>query len=168
MAGLQITAEPGVPQIVMTREFNAPRDLVYRAYTDPELLVQWLGPRRLTMTLDHFDVRDGGTWRYVHREDDGSEYGFRGVFHGEPSPERGIVQTFEFEGAPGHVSLETLTLEERDGQTLVRTNSVYQSVADRDAMIKSGMESGANDSMERLEELLARMQAERPGAPEPA
>jgi uncharacterized protein YndB with AHSA1/START domain len=151
----QIIAEPGLPQIVITREFNAPRELVYRAHTDPALLVQWLGPRDLTMTVDRIDVRDGGTWRYIHRDADGNESAFHGVFHGTPSPEHGIVQTFEFEGAPGHVSLETLTFEEREGKTLLRTNGVFQSVEDRDAMIASGMERGVNEGMERLDELLA-------------
>ncbi|HKB47471.1 MAG TPA: SRPBCC family protein [Ktedonobacterales bacterium] len=155
----QITAEPGLPQIVITREFAAPRELVYRAHTDPALLVQWLGPRNLTMTVDRFDVRDGGTWRYIHRDADGNEAAFHGVFHGTPSPENGIVQTFEFEGAPGHVSLETLTLEERGRKTLLRTNGVFQSVEDRDAMIASGMERGVNEGMERLDELLARLAA---------
>jgi uncharacterized protein YndB with AHSA1/START domain len=157
MAETQIIAEPGMPQIVITREFDAPRELLYRAYTDPELLVQWLGPRRMTMTVDRYDIRDGGSWRYIHRDADGNQYGFHGVFHGAPSPENGIVQTFEFEGAPGHVSLETLTLEERGGKTLVRTNDVFQSVEDRDAAIASGMEEGINESMERLDELLARL-----------
>jgi uncharacterized protein YndB with AHSA1/START domain len=152
----RITAVPGVPQILMEREFDAPRDLVFRAYTEPDLLVQWLGPRRLTMIVDRFDARDGGTWRYVHREEDGTEYGFHGVFHGDPSPDR-IVQTFEYEGAPGNVALETLTLEERDGRTVARTNSVYQTVEARDAMVASGMEDGVNDGYERLDELLARL-----------
>jgi uncharacterized protein YndB with AHSA1/START domain len=156
MTTTQITAEPGVPYIDMSREFDAPRDLLFRAYTDPELLVQWLGPRRLTMIVDHFDVRDGGTWRYVHRDADGSEYGFHGVFHGTPS-EEGIVQTFEFEGTPGHVALDSLVFEERDGRTTVRTHSVFQSVQDRDAMVESGMEDGLEDSMNRLDELLARL-----------
>jgi uncharacterized protein YndB with AHSA1/START domain len=152
----QIIAEPGVPQIVITREFDAPRELLFRAYTDPDLLVQWLGPRDQVTTIDHMDNCDGGTWRYTGRDADGNEYGFHGVIHGTPSLD-GVVQTFEFEGAPGHVSLETLTFEERDGKTRVRTNSVFQSVEDRDAMIQSGMERGVNDSMERLEELLARL-----------
>ena len=156
MAKTQITAEPGVQQIVITREFAAPRDLLFRAYTEPELLVQWLGPRRLTMTVDHFDVRDGGTWRYTHHGADGIEHGFHGVYHGAPSPD-GITQTFEYEGAPGHVSLETLTFEERDGKTLVRQSAVFQSVEDRDSAVQSGMEEGINDSMERLDELLARL-----------
>ncbi|MEA2536957.1 MAG: hypothetical protein QOF11_1191 [Chloroflexota bacterium] len=156
MTTTQITADPGVPYIDISREFDAPRDLLFRAYTDPELLVQWLGPRRLTMIVDHFDVRDGGTWRYVHRDADGSEYGFHGVFHGTPSKE-GIVQTFEFEGTPGHVALDSLVFEERDGRTTVRTHSVFQSVQDRDAMVESGMEDGLEDSMNRLDELLARL-----------
>jgi uncharacterized protein YndB with AHSA1/START domain len=158
MGKTQITAEPGMPQIVITREFDAPRDLVFRAYTDPELLVQWLGPRDLTMTIDHYDVRDGGTWRYVHADVQGNEYGFHGVFHGAPSPES-IVQTFEYEGAPGHVSLDTYTTEERDGRTLVRSVTSFQSVEDRDAMVASGMERGVYDSDERLAELLAKLQA---------
>ena len=158
MVKTQIIAEPGMPQIIITREFDAPRDLVFRAHTDPELLAQWLGPRDLTMTVDHYDVRDGGKWRYVSKDAAGSEYGFHGVFHGTPSPD-GIVQTFEFEGVPGHVSLDTLTLQERDGKTLLRSVSSFQSVEDRDAMAASDMERGVRDSGERLEELLAKLQA---------
>ena len=97
MTTTQVTAEPGTPYIDFTREFDAPRDLLFRAHTDPELLVQWLGPRRLTMVIDRYDVEDGGKWRYIHRDQDGTEYGFHGVFHGTPSPD-GLVQTFEFEG----------------------------------------------------------------------
>lgn len=154
MSSTSITAEPGVPFIDMTREFDAPRDLIFRAHTDPELLVQWLGPRRLTMVVDRYDVRDGGTWRYIHVEKDGTEYGFHGVFHGTPSPDR-IVQTFEFEGAPGHVSLDSLTLEERDGRTILRVRSVHQSVEARDAMVSSGMEGGITEGYERLDDLAA-------------
>jgi uncharacterized protein YndB with AHSA1/START domain len=156
MTELQITAEPGVPQVLTTRTFDAPRDLVFRAFTEPDLLVQWLGPRKYTMTIDRFDVRDGGSWRYVHSDDQGNAFGFHGVFHGEPSPD-GFVQTFEFEGAPGHVSMDTLALEERDGKTTVRTNSVFQSVEARDAMVQSGMAEGMNDGYERLAELMAKL-----------
>jgi uncharacterized protein YndB with AHSA1/START domain len=156
MATTQIIAEPGSPQIVVTREFNAPRDLVFRAYTDPALLVQWLGPHGTTMTIDRFEVRDGGTWRYVSWDAGGAEYAFHGVFHGTPSPE-GIVQTFEYEGWPGHVSLDTATFDERDGRTMVRLNSVFQSVENRDRMVESGMEQGINEGFERLENLLARL-----------
>jgi uncharacterized protein YndB with AHSA1/START domain len=156
MAKTQITAEPGVPQIVITREFDAPRELLFRAYTEPELLVQWLGPRRMTMIVDRFEVRDGGIWRYTHQDAAGNEHAFHGVFHGTPSPD-GIVQTSEYEGSPGHVSLETATFEEHGGRTLVRLNSVFQSVEDRDRMVESGMEQGVNEGMERLDELLARL-----------
>ena len=160
MARTEITAEPGVPYVVITREFDAPRELLFRAHVDPELVVQWLGPRDLTMTIDRLDARDGGTWRYVHRDAAGNEYAFHGVHHGTPSP-NGIVRTFEFEGVPGHVSLEWLTFEEHGGRTVLRANSVFQSVADRDAMIRSGMEQGVNDSMERLAELVARLDSAR-------
>src|SRR5215475_10221396 len=158
MSKTEITAEPGIPQIVITREFDAPRELVLRAYTDPELLVQWLGPREYTMTIDEWDARDGGKWRYVHTDADGTEYGFHGVFHGTPSLD-GAVQTFEFEGWPGRVSLDSATFTDRDGRTLVRTVSCFQSIEDRDGMVASGMERGVHDSHERLTELLSRLQA---------
>jgi uncharacterized protein YndB with AHSA1/START domain len=160
MTELKITAEPGVPQVLTERTFDAPRDLVFRAFTDPDLLVQWLGPRKYTMTIDRYDVRDGGSYRYVHADDAGNAFGFHGVFHGEPSPD-GWVQTFEFEGAPGHVSMDTLTLEEHNGRTTVRTNSVFQSVEARDAMVQSGMAEGMNDGYDRLEELLGKLVANR-------
>ena len=153
MTELKVTAEPGVPQILTERAFDAPRDLVFRAFTEPDLLAQWLGPRGYTMTIDQFDPRDGGSWRYIHSDGDGNSYGFHGVFHSDPSPD-GFVQTFEFEGAPGHVSLDTMVLEERDGRTIVRTNSVFQSVEARDAMVESGMADGMCQGYEQLEELL--------------
>jgi uncharacterized protein YndB with AHSA1/START domain len=149
-----------VPQVLTERSFEAPRELVFRAFTEPDLLVQWLGPRAYTMTVDRFDLRDGGTWRYVHADDAGNEYGFHGVFHGEPSIE-GMVQTFEFEGAPGHVQMDTVTFDEADGVTTVRTNSVFQSVEARDAMVGSGMADGMGQGYERLEELLAKLEANR-------
>jgi uncharacterized protein YndB with AHSA1/START domain len=144
MSKTQITAEPGIPQIIIEREFDAPRDLVFRAYTDPELIVQWLGPRELTTRIEEYDVRDGGRWRYVSTDAEGNEYGFHGLFHGTPSPDG---------------TVETLTLDERDGRTLVRTVSSFQSVEDRDGMVEAGMEHGVHDSHERLTELLATMRA---------
>jgi uncharacterized protein YndB with AHSA1/START domain len=151
-----IIAEPGVPQVVITREFDAPRELLFRAHTDPDLLVQWLAPRQLTMTIDRFDLRDGGPWRYQHWEADGTDYAFHGVFHGQPSPDA-IVQTCEFEGRPGHVSLWTVTFSEHGDKTLLSHNAVYQSVADRDLGLQSGMEESVSGSMDRLDELLARL-----------
>jgi uncharacterized protein YndB with AHSA1/START domain len=155
-----ITAPAGVPFIDIEREFDAPRVLLYRAYTDPELLKQWLGPRKYEMVVDRWEPHDGGSWRYVHK-DGTSEYGFHGVFHGPQSID-GMLQTFEFEGAPGHVSLESLQFIERDSKTIVRNHSVYQSVEDRDAMVASGMAEGMNEGFGRLDELILRLQAKEP------
>ena len=156
MSKTQIDVPAGVPFIDIEREFDAPRDLVFKAWTDPALLVQWLGPRKYKMTIDEYEPRDGGRWRYVHSDDEGNSFGFHGVFHGDQTPD-GMLQTFEFEGWPGHVSLESLVFEERDGKTVVRNHSVYQSIEARDAMVESGMESGMNDGFDRLDDLLARL-----------
>jgi uncharacterized protein YndB with AHSA1/START domain len=154
----QLTAEPGRQEVFITREFDAPRELVFKAFTDPELYVQWLGPRRLTMTLEKFEPRSGGVWRYIQKDADGNEYAFHDVYHDVTPPDR-IIDTFEFEGLPekGHVILETAIFEALPGnRTKLISQSVYQSVADRDGMLQSGMESGMNDSFERLDELLAK------------
>jgi uncharacterized protein YndB with AHSA1/START domain len=153
----KITAEPGKQEIIIIREFDAPRKLVFKAFIDPELLVQWLGPRRLTMKLDRFEPKTGGSYRYIHSDEKGNQYGFHGVIHEVSFPER-IIQTFEFEGLPetGHVSLDTARFETLPGdRTKVTFQSVFQSVADRDGMLQSGMEGGLNESHERLDELLA-------------
>jgi uncharacterized protein YndB with AHSA1/START domain len=157
MGETQLIAEPGIPQVQMIREFDAPRELLFRAYTEPELLKQWLGPRRLDMEVDQLDVRHGGEWRYIHSDADG-RYAFRGVFHGTPSVEGGIVQTWEYEGAPGHVHLEVATFEERDGGSRLVLNAVYPSVESRDAEFAAGMESGAREALERLDELVAKLE----------
>lgn len=154
MASIIITAAPGVPFITMEREFAAPPELVFRAWTEPALLAQWMGPRRLTMRIDTWELRDGGRWRFVHIDTDGTEYGFHGVFHGTPSVD-GITQTFEFEGAPGHVSLDHLTFEIRGDRTLVRGHTVHQTVEARDATIAAGMEAGVEEGYQRLEDVLA-------------
>jgi len=156
----EITAPAGVSFIEIEREFDAPRALLYRAYADPELLKQWLGPRKYEMVVDRWEPRDGGSWRYVHK-DGTNEYGFHGVFHGPQSVD-GMLQTFEFEGAPGHVSLDALQFIERDGRTIVRSHSVYQSIADRDAMVESGMAEGLDDGFKRLDELIARLKTMEP------
>lgn len=150
----QIVADPNLPTIVITREFDAPPERVFRAYTEPELVARWLGPRRLTMRIDKYDARTDGSYRYVHVDEDGTEYGFRGVFH-EVRPSERIVQTFTYEGYPDGVSLETATFEDLDGRTRVTTTSVVDSVEGRDAIIASGMESGLRESYDRLEELLS-------------
>jgi uncharacterized protein YndB with AHSA1/START domain len=158
VSATRITAEPGVPYIDMERDVDAPRDLVFRAFSEPELLAQWLGPRRYEMIVERYDVRDGGSWRYVHRDENGAEFGFHGVFHG-PQTIDGMTQTFEFEGAPGHVSLDSLTFEDLGGRTRIRTHSVYQSIMARDAMIEGGMATGITEGFERLDALLATMTA---------
>lgn len=155
-----LTAEPGKQEIMVIREFDAPRELVFKAFTDPELYVQWLGPRDLTMTLERFEPRSGGSWRYIHRDKAGNTYAFHGVNHEVTAPER-IIGTFEFEGLPeaGHVTLETARFEALPGnRTRLTMQSIFQSVEDRDGMLQSGMEGGMNESYERLEELLAKLQ----------
>ncbi len=153
-----ITAEPGTQELFITREFDAPRALVFKAHTDPDLYAQWLGPRGYEMALETFEPVSGGRYRYTHKDNAGNEYGFHGVFH-EMSEDL-MIQTFEFEGLPerGHVVLDTMRLEELPGnRTRVTIQSIYQSVADRDGMIQAGMEHGVNEGYERLDEILAKM-----------
>jgi len=150
-----ITADPDLPAVEIVREFDAPVAAVFRAHTDPELVKQWLGPRALMMRIDHYDARTGGSYRYVHSGEDGTEHGFFGAFH-EVRPDERIVQTFTYEGWPDGVSLETLTLEDLgDGRTRLHGLSVVDTMAARDAMIASGMETGVVEGYERLDELLA-------------
>jgi uncharacterized protein YndB with AHSA1/START domain len=144
---------PSDREIVMTREFNAPKDLVFEAHTSCEHLSRWWGPRKYEFASCKIDFRPGGKWRIVHRDPDGEEFGFRGEYREIVPPER-IVWTFEFEGWPGNVSVETLSLEEHEGKTTLTAISVYDTVEARDAMLESGMEEGANESMERLDEYL--------------
>jgi uncharacterized protein YndB with AHSA1/START domain len=155
MSRMNLIAEPGKQEVVVTREFDAPRQLVFKVSMDPELIPQWWGPSRLTTTVDKMEVRPGGRWRYVQRDREGNVFAFHGVYHDIVAPER-VVQTFEFEGEPGHVVLETTTFEEQGGKTLMTVQDVYQSVEDRDGMVSSGMEEGEAESLERLDSLLAR------------
>jgi uncharacterized protein YndB with AHSA1/START domain len=163
MATTEISAPVGLPFIDMRREFDAPAELLFRAYSEPELLKQWLGPRKYEMVVDEYDLRDGGRYRYIHRGADGDEHAFHGVFHG-PQTIDGMVQTFEYEGAPGHVSLDRLTFERHGSKTVARTHSTFESVEARDAMIQAGMASGVEEGFERLEELLVRLAAPQPAA----
>ena len=156
MTKKNLIAEPGKQQIVITRIFDAQRQLVYKAMTDPELIPQWWGPKRLTTTIDKMELRPGGLWRYVQHDPAGNEYAFHGVYH-EIMPHERLVYTFEFEGMPGHVTLETEAFEDHDGQTKWTNQVVFQSVEDRDGMLSSGMEAGSFESMDRLAELLVRV-----------
>ncbi len=152
-----LTAEPGQQEIRITRLIDAPRDLVFKTITDPALIPQWWGPHRLTTTVDQMDLRPGGIWRYINSGADGTAHGFHGVYHAIEAPER-LVYTFEYEGMPGHVLLETVTFEEVAGKTRMTDSSVFQTVADRDGMLASGMEEGASESMDRFAALLAQAQ----------
>lgn len=154
MAKSTLTAEPGKHEIRMTRLFDAPRELVFKTCIDPKLIPQWWGSGTI---VDKMEAKAGGEWRYVQHHANGNEYAFHGVYHDITAPQR-VVNTFEFEGMPGHVLLETVTFEDQDGKTLITTSSVFQSVEDRDGMIQSGMERGANESWDRLAALLREMQ----------
>jgi uncharacterized protein YndB with AHSA1/START domain len=154
----EIIVEQGKQELFIKREFEAPRELVFKAFTDADLLVQWLGPCNLTMRIDKHEAWAGGSYRYVHIDPQGNEYGFHGVSHEMLAPER-LIRTFEFEGLPesGHVVLETARFEALPGdRTRVVIQSVFQSVADRDGMVQAGMEYGVNDSHNMLDELLAK------------
>jgi uncharacterized protein YndB with AHSA1/START domain len=142
MSKATLTADPAKQDIVMTRVFDAPRELVFKTYTDPAHIPHWWGPKNLSTTVERMDVKPGGGWRFVQRDGDGNEYAFHGVYHEVVAPER-LVFTFEFEGMPGHVMLATVTF-------------VFQTIEDRDGMLASGMEQGATESMDRLAELLGR------------
>lgn len=157
MAKANLIAEPGTHEIVMSRVFNAPRELVFKTMTDPSYIPQWWGQRGSTTIVDKMDVQAGGIWRYIQRDQQGNEYAFHGVYHSITAPER-VIDTFEFEGMPGHVILETMTLEaQADGTTKMTVSSVFQSVADRDGMLSSGMAEGANASYDQLDELLEKL-----------
>jgi uncharacterized protein YndB with AHSA1/START domain len=149
---------PSDLEILITREFDAPRELVFKAMTDPTLIPQWWGPRDQTTTVDKMDVRPGGTWRFVSTGPDGTKSAFRGEYREIVPPER-VVQTFEWEPMAGHISLETATFTERDGRTLLTARTKFSSKEDRDGMIQSGMEKGLRETHDRFAELLAKLRA---------
>ena len=152
----EIIAEPGKQELFIKREFDAPRELVFKAHTDPEIYVKWVGPREMKMTIEKWEARDGGSYRFTH-ERDGHTYGFLGVYHELNAPER-IIGTFEFDGLPerGHVILGTTRFEELPGgRCRLVHQSVFQSVEDRDGMIASGMERGVSEGYEKLDAWLA-------------
>jgi uncharacterized protein YndB with AHSA1/START domain len=156
MSDVELTfqVEPGTQEVVLTRTFAAPRELVFRTYTDPQLVPKWWGPRTLTTNVVTSEVRSGGSWRFVQHDPEGREHAFHGVYHEVSSPSR-LVNTFEYEGAPERVLLEITTFEEVSKGTRMTTHSVFQTAQDRDQMVASGMEWGVRESVERLTELLA-------------
>lgn len=141
-------------ELTMHRTFNAPRELVFRAFSEPELVAKWWGQRSSETIVETYDFRPGGAWRMIQRSPDGQEYAFRGSFLEIERPSR-IVQTFEFEPMPGHISTDALTLTEVEGGTKLTIDSTFQSKEDLEGMLQSGMEAGANESYDQLAELLA-------------
>ena len=147
---------PSDREIVMERDFDAPRDLVFDSWSRPDLIPKWWGPRRYTTSVEQMDVRPGGRWRYLQHDAGGNEYGFHGESREIRAPER-VVYTFEYEGMPGHVILETATWEEHDGKTKLTVTSLFNTMQDRDAMFETDMQEGASESQDRFAELLAEL-----------
>jgi len=151
-----VIAEPGKQELFIVREFDAPRSLVYKAFSDKKLLEGWLGCQQMKVKYEKLEPRAGGSYRYISTMENGMSFGFHGVCHDFSPPER-IIQTFEFEGLPetGHVVLETTKFEDLpSGRTKVTVQSVFQSTADRDGMISAGMEYGVVDAHNRLDEMI--------------
>ncbi|NWJ48326.1 MAG: SRPBCC family protein [Chloroflexi bacterium] len=153
MSKIKLIAEPGKQEIVITRVFDAPRNLVFETYINPDVIPKWWGPSKYVTTVDKMEVRTGGIWRYVQRAKEEDEFAFHGVYHAIVAPER-LVFTFEFEGMPGHVLLETVTFEDNNGKTLMTDRMVFQTVEDRDGMLGSGMEAGLTEALDRFEQQL--------------
>jgi len=156
MVKTEYVIEPGKQDITATVVLDAPRELVFRAYTDPDLFARWWGPQRYKNEIVKFEARQGGEWRVIQRGEDGSAYPFRGVHHEVTAPER-LVATFEFEGMPGHVALQVASFEPVGNKTRLVAHTIFESVMDRDGMVASGMQEGSDESMERLAELLETM-----------
>lgn len=152
--------QPGQLSVGCTREFEAPVDLLFRVYTEGDMVSRWMGPRNLKMRMEAWDARPGGSWRYVSTDEEGNEFGFHGVFH-DVTPNERIIQTFEFEGLPepGHVALDTALFEALPGnRSRLRMHSVFQTLEDRDGMVGSGMEWGVRESHARMDELFEALQ----------
>jgi len=143
-------------EIHIERVFDAPRDLVFATFTDPQLIPEWWGPRDGTTVVDQMDVRAGGSWRFITADCEGNETAFRGTYREVTPPER-VVQTFEWEGMPGHVCIETAVFEDLGERTRVINTSLFHTTEERDGMLASGMERGLNETYARMDELLARL-----------
>lgn len=140
-------------EMVMTRTFDAPRALVFKTMTDPELIPRWWGPRNHQTTVEKMDLRPGGEWRFRHTMSNGKWSAFHGVYR-EVMPSERLVYTFEWEGMPGEVTTESITFEERGGKTTTRNSVTFGSIRARDGHLKNGMEKGAAETMDRFAELL--------------
>ena len=155
---------PGKQEVVITRIFDAPRDLVFRACTDPELIPRWWGPGSLTTTVEEMNLRPGGMWRIAQRDAEGNHYVFFGIYREVTPPER-IVETFEFGGMPGHGLLETDNFEDLGSMTRLTNRVVFQKAEDRDRMLQAGMKEEMVGTMDRLAALLASLTAWRRPVP---
>lgn len=164
MVETKITAEPGKSTIIATGVFDAPRQIVWEACTEPELVSQWWGPKSFKTTVEKMDARPGGLWRIVQRDAEGNDYAFRGVFHEVTQPER-LIYTFEYEAMPGHVLLETDTFDDLEDRTRMTTPLAFQTVEDRDAMLQSGMKEEMVEIMDLLAELVESRASQKRAAP---
>ncbi|MEO8234604.1 MAG: SRPBCC family protein [Flavobacterium sp.] len=152
-----ITAEPNKQELFIVREFEAPREILYKAYTEANLIMKWLGPDSLKMAIDKYENKSHGAYRFIHSDENGNEYKFNGVIHEVCPPER-LIRTFEFEGLPmkGEVSLEFANFEELpNNRSKLTIQAIYKSVASRDGHLNSGMEHGVTDSYNSLDKILA-------------
>jgi len=144
-------------EVTVTRMFDAPRELLYKVFTDPKHKAMWWRCNTVTNISVQMDVRPGGTWRIIQKDEDGKEFAFHGEYL-QVIPSEKIVNTSEYEDMPGHVITETTTFAEQEGKTKLTITSHFQNVEDLEGMIKAGMESGTRDSMEHIEELLIEQQ----------
>lgn len=156
---LELVVDPVAPSFTSRRSFDAPRALVFDAFTSRELLERWMGARTRSLVSCENDPRVGGRHRFVHRTEGGQEFGFRGEYREITPPER-LVRTFVFEPMPHHEALETVMFDERDGKTIVTTTTLHETVAARDGHLADGrMQAGVTDAYARLDGLLAALQA---------
>jgi uncharacterized protein YndB with AHSA1/START domain len=147
--------KPAEREIRIERIFQAPRERVWRAMSEPDLIAQWWG-RGNKLVIERLEFERGGHWRFVEHSDHGV-HGFEGRYR-EISPYDRVVQTFEWDGMPGHVVIETMTLEDLgDGRTKLVNTSLFHTAAERDGMMQSGMEDGLNQSYAALDRVLAQL-----------
>ena len=150
---------PSDTEILLTRMVDAPRELVFRAYTDPKAIPQFWGPRKYTTIVDKMDVRPGGVWRFIQRDEEGNEFAFNGMYREVKAPEK-LVHTFEFEPQAGHIAVEHVTFEDLGNKTRIVDLMSFDNKEDRDGMVESGMESGASELWDRFEEMVQSMEKE--------
>ncbi len=158
----EIIAEPGKQEFIIKRVFDAPREVVFKAFIDPALYAEWLGPKGYATNLEVFEPVDGGSWRYTQKDPEGNQFSFHGVNHEVTAPEF-IISTFEFDNLPekGHVILQKAVFKTLpDERTEYTSKSVCLSVEDRDGILQSGMEEGVNESYARLDKILEKIKNE--------